>query len=79
LVVAWAFAAAVFKIILQNNRFFVWSKTFPGAVFRPQFVGRRKGVERQRGFLLGLAPVRSWKIKPSPFEENTNGMLSVTA
>ena len=25
------------------------------------------------------APVRSWKTKPSPFEEKTNGMSSVSA
>jgi len=26
-----------------------------------------------------LAPVRSWNTKPSPFEEKTNGMFSVSA
>jgi hypothetical protein len=43
-------------MILQNNRFFVGSKSFQGTVFRPEFVGRREGVERQRGFLLGACP-----------------------
>jgi hypothetical protein len=29
--------------------------------------------------MVALWPVRSWNTKPSPFEENTKGISSVTA
>ena len=80
LVVARGLAAAVVEVVLQDNRFLVGGQPFPGAILLPRgrwAMGRRpaSGVAS----FSALVPVRSWKTKPSPFEENTNGMFRVAA
>ena len=56
LVVAWSLAAAVVKVILQDDRFLVGRESFPGAVFGPEFFGRWKGIKREGGFFLHACP-----------------------
>ena len=51
LVVARRLAAAVVEVILQDDLFRLGRQALPGAVARPQFGGRGKGVEREVGFL----------------------------
>ena len=80
LVVARGLAAAVIEVILEDDVLGLRRQAFPGAVALPQIgrvTGRRRGARWFRS--RSLSPVRSWNTKPSPFDENTKGMSSVSA
>ena len=80
LVVARRLAAAVVEVILQDD-----------LLLRPASAPSRRSISPRARRATGksssarlasfsaLVPVRSWKTKPSPLEENTNGMSSVSA
>ena len=51
LIVARGLVAAVVEIVLQDDLFGLRRQSLPGAIARPQIGRRRKGVEREVGFL----------------------------
>ena len=79
LVVAGRLAAPVVEVVLKDDLLLVRRQPLPRAVFFPQFVGRRELSSVRLASFSALVPVRSWKTKPSPLEEKTNGMFSVAA
>ena len=78
LIVARRLAAGVVKIVLKNDFLGLGCQALPGAIARPQVAWRWKG-SRASVVSLAVTPVRSWKRKPSPLEENTKGMFNVSA
>ena len=78
LVVARLLAAAVVEVVLQDDLLRLRrrgpSRRGSSPTARPATGRRRARDSASRG---SLAPVRSWKTKPSPFDEKTNGMSSV--
>ena len=78
LIVARSLAAAVVEVVLQDDLLRLGVSPFQSRYCAQRSAGRREGVER-RGRLpsSALGPVRSWKTKPSPLEENTKGISRV--
>ena len=53
LVVARGLVSAIVEIVLEDDGLGLGCQPLPGAIARPQVVGRREGVEVDGGFLLG--------------------------
>ena len=79
LVVPRFLVAAVVKVVLEEHRLRIDRQSLPGAITRPQVFRGREGAEVEGGFSLGAAPCPVVKTKPSPLEENVNGMFRVSA